>query len=69
MSLSYLPFFVAKLFAGGLSGLLLTRYCPATGPRHCQTMWLIIALMAMITPIGLVLLRRLIQVHEAGREA
>jgi dipeptide/tripeptide permease len=69
MSLSYLPFFVAKLFAGALSGVLLTRYCPAVGPRHSQTMWLFIALMAMITPIGLVLLRRFIQVHEAGRDA
>ena len=68
MSLSYLPFFVAKLFAGGLSGMLLTRYCPAVGPRHSQTLWLIIALMAMITPIGLVVLRRFVQVHEAGRD-
>ena len=67
MSLSYLPFFVAKLFAGGLSGLLLTRYCPAAGARHSSTMWLIIALMAMITPIGLIVLRRFIQVQEAGR--
>jgi hypothetical protein len=67
MSLSYLPFFVAKLFAGGLSGLLLTKYCPAVGPRHSSTMWLIIALMATITPIGLVFLRRFIQVKEAGR--
>jgi dipeptide/tripeptide permease len=69
MSLSYLPFFVAKLFAGGLSGMLLTRYCPAEGPRHSSTMWLIIAIMATITPIGLVALRRFIQVKEAGREA
>lgn len=68
MSLSYLPFFVAKLFAGGLSGLLLTKYCPATGPRNSGTMWLIIALMATITPIGLVVLRRFVQVKEAGRE-
>ncbi len=68
MSLSYLPFFVAKLFAGGLSGLLLARYCPAEGPRHSQTLWLVIALMATITPVGLVVLRRFIQVPEAGRE-
>jgi len=69
MSLSYLPFFVAKFFAGGLSGILLTRYCPAEGPRHSSTLWLIIALMATITPIGLVVLRRYIQVPEAGRDA
>jgi MFS family permease len=69
MSLSFLPFFVAKFFAGTLSGQLLTRYCPAAGPRHSQTLWLIIALIAVITPIGLVALRRFIQVQEAGREA
>lgn len=68
MSLSYLPFFVAKLFAGTLSGLLLSRYCPAVGPRHSQTIWLIIGLMALITPVGLVVFRRQIQVREAGRE-
>ena len=67
MSLSYLPFFVAKLFAGTLSGLLLSRYCPAVGPRHSQTIWLIIGLMALITPVGLVVFRRQIQVREAGR--
>ena len=67
MSLSYLPFFVAKFFVGSLSGLLLTRYCPAEGPRHSSTLWLIIGLMATITPIGLVALRRYIQAPEAGR--
>ena len=69
MSLSYLPFFVAKFFAGGLSGVLLTRYCPAQGPRHSGTLWLIIALMAAATPAGLVVLRRYIRSTEAGRSA
>jgi len=68
MSLSYLPFFVAKLFAGMFSGLLLARYCPETGPRDSGTLWLIIALTTMITPVGLLVLRRYIQVQEAGRE-
>lgn len=67
MSLSVLPFFVAKLFVGTLSGLLLASYCPETGPRDSETMWLIIGLMAMITPAGLLLLRRYIQAPEAGR--
>jgi MFS family permease len=69
MSLSFLPFFLAKLLAGSLSGFLLMQYCPATGPRHSETMWLIIALMATITPIGLIVLRRFIQIKEAGRDA
>ena len=67
MSLSYLPFFVAKFFVGGFSGLLLARYCPETGPRHSPTLWLLIALTTLITPLGLLLLRRYIRVREAGR--
>jgi MFS family permease len=68
MSLSYLPFFVAKLFAGTFSGLLLARFCPETGPRESATLWLVIALPALITPLGLLLLRSYIRVREAGRE-
>jgi MFS family permease len=68
MSLSYLPYFVAKFFVGIFSGQLLARYCPETGPRHSQTLWLIIALTTLITPLGLLLLRRFIRLQEAGRE-
>jgi MFS family permease len=68
MALSLLPYFVAKFFVGAVSGFLLVRYCPATGPRDSQTMWLIIGIMSMISPLGLLLLRRFIQVHEEGRE-
>lgn len=68
MSLSYLPFFVAKFFAGGLSGLLLKSYAPETGARDPQMLWLVIALTTLITPVGLLVFRRYIQVREAGRE-
>ena len=68
LALSMLPYFVAKFFVGSISGFLLARYCPAEGPRHSQQIWLIVGLMALITPIGLLLARRYIQVHEAGRE-
>ncbi|HBL15765.1 MAG: hypothetical protein A2X36_02810 [Elusimicrobia bacterium GWA2_69_24] len=68
MALSMLPYFVAKLFAGSLSGFLLKAFCPAEGPRHSQTLWLIIGVMATVTPIGLIVLRRFIQVQEAGRD-
>ncbi|MFA6316184.1 MAG: MFS transporter [Elusimicrobiota bacterium] len=67
MSLSFLPYFLAKFGAGPMSGWLLTSYCPAQGPRQSETMWLIIGLMAMITPIGLVVFRRFVKVKEAGR--
>ncbi len=67
MSLSYLPFFVAKFFVGMVSGPLLEAYCPAAGPRAPQTLWLIIALTTIITPLGLIVFRRFIRVQEAGR--
>lgn len=66
-SLSYVPFFVAKLIVGVVSGKLLAWYCPETGPRNSQTMWLVIALITTICPVGLILFRRWIRVPEAGR--
>jgi hypothetical protein len=68
-ALSFLPFFLAKVFVGMFSGKLLARYCPETGPRDSQTLWLIIAITAAVAPIGLVSLRRFIRVPEAGRAA
>ena len=68
MSLSYLPFFFAKLLCAPLSGELLARYCPESGPRNPAIMWLIIAMITSIAPVGLFALRRYIRVAEAGRE-
>ena len=68
MAMSSLPFFLAKIAVGPLSGLLLARFCPATGPRHSATLWLIIGLSTMVAPVGLFVFQRFIRVHEAGRE-
>ncbi len=68
MALSMLPFFIAKFFAGGLSGALLAAYCPAQGPRAPGRLWLIVGLMALATPVGLVVFKRWIRVPEAGRQ-
>jgi dipeptide/tripeptide permease len=67
-ALSFLPFFLAKVFVGMFSGKMLAAYCPPTGPRHSEKLWLIIAITAAVAPVGLVALRRFIRVHEAGRE-
>ena len=64
MSLSYLPFFLAKLVAASCSGVLLAAFCPQAGPRHSQELWLVIALTALVAPVGLVLLRRFINVDR-----
>ncbi|OGR86909.1 MAG: hypothetical protein A2021_09015, partial [Elusimicrobia bacterium GWF2_52_66] len=66
MALSMLPYFFAKFIVGSISGFLLARYCPAEGPRNSQMIWLIVGSMALLSPIGLLLARRYIQVHEAG---
>ncbi|HEX3818435.1 MAG TPA: MFS transporter [Chthoniobacterales bacterium] len=66
-ALSYIPFLLGKLLIGG-AGWLLAAFCPAVGPRHSGTMWLIFALAASIAPIGLLLFRGYIRVPEAGRE-
>ena len=66
-ALSYIPFLLGKLLIGG-AGWLLAIFCPAQGPRHSGTMWLIFALAASVAPIGLLLFRRYIRVPEAGRQ-
>jgi hypothetical protein len=67
MALSLLPYFFAKFFVGLLSGRFLEAFCPAVGPRDSSTMWLIIALMALITPAGVIFLKKYISSKEAGR--
>lgn len=66
-ALSYIPFLLAKLLVATLSGPLLAKYCPAEGPRDSGTMWLVVGLTASICPVGLLIFRRFIRLHEAGR--
>ena len=67
MSMSYLPFFLAKLLVASSSGFLLAKFCPETGARHSEMLWLIIALTTAIAPIGLIAFQKIIRVREAGR--
>lgn len=67
-ALSYIPFLLAKLIVGTVSFQLLAAYCPEVGARRSGMMWLIIGLIAAIAPLGLLIFRRFIRVHEAGRD-
>jgi len=67
-ALSYIPLLLGKVLATTVSGALLTAYCPEVGARHSGTMWLVTGLLAVICPVGLILFRRYIRVHEAGRD-
>ena len=55
MALSSAPLFLAKLPVGFVSGLLLQRYCPEEvgdgEVRRSRTMWLIIGLTTVVSPI------------------
>lgn len=66
-ALAYIPFLVGKLLIG-TSGWILAAFCPEHGECRPAMMWLIFACAASIAPIGLLVFRRYIQVHEAGRE-
>ncbi|HEY0369278.1 MAG TPA: MFS transporter, partial [Chthoniobacterales bacterium] len=66
-ALAYIPFLIGKLLVG-TSGWILAAFCPAEGPRHSGTMWLIFALAASIAPVGLLIFSRYIRVREEGRD-
>lgn len=61
MGLSQVPMFFAKMVVGGISGALLSAYCPETGERQPQLMWAIIGATTLIGPILIVLCRRIIE--------
>jgi predicted MFS family arabinose efflux permease len=61
VSLSSLPWFVAKFFVGPASGYLLAAWCPASGPRHAALLWLVIGITTMLGPVGILALRKVIE--------
>jgi hypothetical protein len=61
IALSYLPYFGAKFVVGPMSGWLLATYVPegqASYPTHFLV-WLWIGIMASLSPLGLILFKRL----------
>lgn len=53
-----LPWFMIKFIAGWYTGRMMDIYCPAEGAQNTETMWLIYGLVALISPIALVLAGR-----------
>lgn len=58
MGIAGVPWFMAKFTTGFYSGFMLERFCPEGGPLDTGTMWLIYAIIACISPIGLVAARK-----------
>lgn len=65
MALSCLPWYLGKFPAAWLSGMLLSKYCPETGERNSQMMWLIIALMTFAAPILIIIFKNFINKKES----
>ncbi|MBI5610781.1 MAG: MFS transporter [Deltaproteobacteria bacterium] len=61
MGLSQVPMFVAKPVVGWMSGWMLATWCPDTGPRDAQFMWLIIGLTTLVGPLAIVGLKKAIE--------
>ena len=64
MGLSEVPLFLAKPLVGFLSGYLLTKYCPADGPRDSKHMWLIIGVMTIAAPLIMLVFRKNIEAKQ-----
>jgi POT family proton-dependent oligopeptide transporter len=55
MGLANLPWFIAKTTTGFYAGLMIAKYVPAEGPQQPTTLWFIYALVACLSPLGLLL--------------
>ncbi len=65
MGLAGLPWFLAKFTTGLYSGFMLSYFIPREGAQNPGEMWLIYALIACISPLGLLLTRKWI---EGGKQ-
>ena len=61
MALAGAPMFLATLLTGATSGALLDRYSPEKGERQPEIMWAIIGLTSFLSPVLMLLLRRVIE--------
>ncbi len=59
-----IPWFMVKALAGLYTGRMMQQYCPAEGTLNTESMWLIYALVAMISPIGLIVAKKWVDKGE-----
>ncbi len=58
MGVANLPWFVAKMTTGFYSGVVLEHFVPKEGEQRTGTMWLLYGIIAMISPVSLILARK-----------
>jgi MFS family permease len=57
MGVAQFPWFLTKVIVPLYSGLMLQKFVPAVGVRNPEQMWLVFAVVAMISPVLLVLFK------------
>ena len=57
MGVAQFPWFLTKVIVPIYSGIMLQRYVPSDGPRDPQSMWLIFAIVAMVSPVLLIIFK------------
>lgn len=65
MGIGQFPWFLTKVVTGLYSGWFLMHYCPADVPpeqMQTGTMWFIYGIIALVTPVGLIVARRWMRV-------
>lgn len=67
-ALSAVPLLMGKISTSAMFAWLLTRYCPADGPRDTVTMWSIVGGLVLMAPLLLLVLRPFIRMREEGKE-
>ena len=58
MGVAQLPWFLTKTVVPIYSGYMISKYVPSDGAQNPEAMWFIFALIAIISPIGLILAKR-----------
>ncbi|MBM4370400.1 MAG: MFS transporter [Deltaproteobacteria bacterium] len=67
MGIGQFPWFLTKVLTGLYSGYFLARFCPVVGPQDTGTLWLLYALIAMVSPVALWLARGWMTRGTGGR--
>jgi proton-dependent oligopeptide transporter, POT family len=58
MGIAQFPWFLTKVLTSFFSGYMLSKYCPDHGPQNTETMWAFYGLIAIISPIALILAKK-----------
>jgi len=58
MGVAQLPWFLTKVIVPIYSGIVLQNYVPSDGIKNPEFMWFIFGLIAVISPIGLLLAKK-----------